>query len=295
MPVPLFSVIIPTYNRIDLARRAVESVLAQTFTDYELILVDDGSTDGTPSLADEFGGKLACLRQDNRGVSAARNRGIRLAGGDWCVFLDSDDWWLPEKLMEHKRYIEANPGILIHQTQESWIRNGRRVNPAKKHAMRDGNIYCDSLELCLISPSASAVSRKLFERYGMFDEDLPACEDYDLWLRVSAQENVGLIRKQLNVRNAGHGDQLSQKYPGMDRFRIYSMIKMLKSGKIDDAVKVEKTRETALRKSRILMAGANKRGNGDYASRVGQIIADLESERYNSIDSRFLVQEDIHL
>ncbi|HOO71850.1 MAG TPA: glycosyltransferase [Spirochaetota bacterium] len=288
---PFFSVIIPTYNRHELAGRAVNSVLAQTFSDYELILVDDGSTDSTPLLADTFRGRMIYLRQDNCGVSAARNRGIRLSRAKWCAFLDSDDLWHPDKLKEQSSYIAAHPDIKISQCEEQWIRKGKRVNPGLRHIKPEGSIYLNSLELCLISPSSVVVSRELFDRYGMFDESLPACEDYDLWLKITAREKVGLLKKELNVRHGGHDDQLSQQYWGMDRFRIYSLVNMLISGLIESGEYLTRTRDIALQKSRILLSGAKKRGKEEFALEVQRVIDLLESGQYNSIDSRRLLQE----
>ena len=288
---PFFSVIIPTYNRHKLTGRAVNSVLAQTFSDYELILVDDGSTDPTPLLADTFRGRMIYLRQDNHGVSAARNRGIRLSRAEWCAFLDSDDLWHPDKLREQSRYIAAHPDIKISQCEEQWIRKGKRVNPGLRHIKPEGSIYLNSLELCLISPSSVVVSREIFDRYGMFDESLPACEDYDLWLKITAREKVGLLKKELNVRHGGHDDQLSQQYWGMDRFRIYSLVTMLNSGLIESGEYFSRTRDIALQKSRILLSGARKRGKEEFALEVQRIIDLLESGRYSSINSRRLLQE----
>ena len=222
---PLFSVIIPTFNRKEETARAVRSVLAQTLSDHEIIVVDDGSTDGTPLLREEFGGRIIYLSQKNSGVSSARNRGIRESSSRYIAFLDSDDLWLPDKLAAHREFLARNGGMAIHQTNETWIRKGRRVNPMNRHRKPSGHIFIASLDLCLVSPSAVCMERSLFDRYGLFDELLPACEDYDLWLRISSREPVGLIDRELTVKHGGHDDQLSKKFWGMDRFRLYAILK----------------------------------------------------------------------
>lgn len=287
-----FSVIIPVYNRHLPVKDAIESVLAQTFTDFELIVVDDGSTDGTPAIADEYRGRISYLRREHRGVSAARNAGVALSSSPWLAFLDSDDRWLPEKLARQERYIRENPGVAIHQTDELWIRKGSRVNPGLRHLKREGDIFVDSLGLCLISPSAAVMSRRCFDRYGPFDEDLPACEDYDLWLRVTARERVGFISEKLIVRHGGHRDQLSARYPAMDRFRVYSMVKLLADGR--GALPPEyrsSAKAMALEKARILHAGALKRHRDFFAGRILSLIARIDEGTATAMDAKFLLDE----
>ena len=160
----LVSVIIPTYNRWPMLGEAVESVLAQTMSDYELIVVDDGSTDETPRRLREYGARLTVLTQSRSGVSAARNLGARRASGKYLAFLDSDDLWHPRKLQRQLRLMERNPEVEICQTDEIWIRNGVRVNPRNRHRKPSGDIFRASLDLCLVSPSAVMMRRELFER-----------------------------------------------------------------------------------------------------------------------------------
>lgn len=223
---PAVSVIIPTYNRAWCLRQAVDSVLSQEFEAFELIVVDDGSTDDTPQLLEGYGDAIRTLRQENRGVSAARNAGIAAARAEVIAFLDSDDRWLPGKLARQVAFFASHPQALICQTEELWVRNGRRVNPGKRHFKRSGMIFEPSLELCLVSPSAVMVRRELFDRVGVFDERLPACEDYDLWLRVSCRFPVHLIDIPLIVKHGGHCDQLSRGW-GLDRHRVASILNLL--------------------------------------------------------------------
>ena len=153
---PEVSVIIPTYNRRAMVCEAIDSVLAQTLTSFELIVVDDGSSDGTADdlarLVAERAETVRIERTANRGPSAARNRGVAMARAPLVAFLDSDDLWLPEKLERHLQFMREKPGCAISQTNETWIRNGRRVNPGMRHRKRAGDFFVDSLRTCLVSP-----------------------------------------------------------------------------------------------------------------------------------------------
>jgi glycosyltransferase involved in cell wall biosynthesis len=231
---PLVSVILPTYNRGWILTDAIDSVLAQDYKDYELIVVDDGSTDNTRDILDTYGQDIIVLRQANKGVSAARNRGIAEAGGQLVAFLDSDDLWLPRKLSRQVDFFKFNPDAVINQTEEIWIRNGVRVNPKDRHRKPTGMIFERSLGLCLVSPSAVMIQKTLLDAVGGFDENLPACEDYDLWLRISCRYPVHLIAAPLIIKRGGHGDQLS-KAPGLDKFRIRSLEKIIESGRLTES------------------------------------------------------------
>jgi glycosyltransferase involved in cell wall biosynthesis len=226
-PVMRISVIIPVYNREEYIRRAIDSVLNQTRPADEIIVVDDGSTDATPSILADYGELIQVVRQENTGVSSARNRGIRVSSGNWIALLDSDDEWFPDKLALQESWLKKNPSYRICQTQEIWIRRGKRVNPMKKHTKVQGDIFFPSLKRCLVSPSAVLFERQLFEENGGFDESFPVCEDYDLWLRISLHEPVGLLHEAGIIKYGGHTDQLSRSVWGMDRFRVFSLEKIL--------------------------------------------------------------------
>jgi len=213
---------------------AIDSVLGQTDPDFELIVVDDGSTDETGSIREIYGDRLHYIHQENRGASAARNRGVAEAGGDLICFLDSDDLWLPGKLKTQKALAEEDPGILISYTEEIWYRKGVRVNPGKKHAKFSGSIFEKCLPLCIISPSSVMIQKKLFERVGGFDESLQVCEDYDLWLRISKDVPVHLIEESLIIKRNGHPGQLSASGWGFDRYRVKSIDRILESGDLSE-------------------------------------------------------------
>ncbi|MCD6184386.1 MAG: glycosyltransferase [Deltaproteobacteria bacterium] len=260
---PQISVIIPTYNRGWILKEAVDSVLSQHYTDFELIVVDDGSTDNTLALLQTYKGRLKILQQENLGVSAARNLGIENSCGQYIAFLDSDDLWLPEKLSFQLEFFILHREALICQTEEMWIRNGVRVNPGKKHKKISGHIFEQSLALCLVSPSAVMVDRRLFEEIGMFDENLPACEDYDLWLRTTLKYPVFLLDKPLVIKRGGHADQLS-KAPGLDKYRIASILKLLQSDRLSNS-RYKKAVKMFQKKCKIYGAGCAKRGRYDEA------------------------------
>jgi len=271
---PLASVIIPTFNRRALVAEAIASALAQEGADFELIVVDDGSTDGTEAALAPIRDQLRFLSQTNRGVSAARNTGARVARGEWLAFLDSDDIWLPDRLCAQMAFVREHPETRICQTGEIWIRNGVRVNPCNHHRKPDGDVFLPSLQRCLVSPSAVMIRRDLFEAAGGFDESLPACEDYDLWLRLAWQTPVPLIDRPLVIKRGGHADQLSRRYWGMDRFRVRSLQRLLAEPALS-ATQREAVRAVLTEKCAILAQGAAKRGRHDEARQYRELAPPL--------------------
>lgn len=264
------SVIVPTYNRQASLARALDSVLAQTRPAEEIIVVDDGSTDATAEMVRQRYPQVRYFHQTNRGVSAARNHGIARARGEWIALLDSDDQWLPEKLAVQIQHLQRHPGHPLCHCDEIWIRHGRRVNPMKKHAKHGGWIFRHCLPLCVISPSAALIRRSLLEEVGGFDETLPACEDYDLWLRICAHHPVLLVKQALLIKYGGHADQLSRRYWGMDRFRIQALAKILERGELSSG-DAQAARAMLLEKIRIYQAGARKRGRQQEVDYYAQL------------------------
>ena len=223
-------------------------------------MVDDGSTDNTCALlASEFP-EVRYIYQQNHGVSHARNTGIRAASGNWIALLDSDDRWKPDKLQRQQQALHANPAYKLCHSDEIWIRNGKRVNPMKKHAKHGGRIFRYCLPLCVISPSAALIQRALFTEVGLFDESLPACEDYDLWLRICARYPVLYVDQPLLIKTGGHADQLSRRYWGMDRFRIQALENILAAGVLDKQDHAAAL-QTLQEKLAIMIQGAEKRDN----------------------------------
>ena len=261
------SVIIPTFDRAQKVVRAISSVLHQTFTDHEIIVIDDGSMDVTEHAVTRFDERVTYIaHSSNRGVSAARNTGIQRSTAPLIAFLDSDDHWLPEKLAVQVDFFNRHPKAVACQTEEIWIRRGRRVNPKKKHLKPSGDIFEPSLKLCLVSPSAVMLKRSLLEEVGLFDEDLPVCEDYDLWLKIACRYPVHLIKQELVIKEGGHKDQLSSRHKGMDKFRIKALLKLIKSGQLNHRQLASALKELCL-KCRIYGNGCLKRGKteeGEY-------------------------------
>jgi len=277
--VPRVSVVIPAFNRWRLLAEAIDSVLAQSYRDFELIVVDDGSSDATASELAKLASRLQFFVTERRGVSAARNLGVSQSRGYYIAFLDSDDLWLNSKLERQTRFMDEHPEFHICQTDEIWIRNGVRVNPKAVHQKPSGDIFSRSLKLCLVSPSAVMMTKALFERTGGFDEAFPVCEDYDLWLRISAQHLVPLIPDRLTIKRGGHADQLSRSIWGMDRYRILALQKVLRSD-------LDRSQEAAVlkmlrHKVAIVAAGARKRGREQEAQNLEAIVAELEQEKLN--------------
>jgi glycosyltransferase involved in cell wall biosynthesis len=268
---PLVSVIIPTYNRAHMVGQAIDSVLAQTYSNFELIVVDDGSQDETRSLLHSYGERIRVLHRNQRGgVSAARNCGIRAGAGSLIALLDSDDYWMPEKLARQVDMFMRHPHIMIGQTEEIWIRNGMRVNPKRRHQKKSGLIFEHSLPLCLISPSAVMLRKSLIDEVGLFDETLPACEDYDLWLRITWKHPVDLLPTPLIVKRGGHPDQLSGM-PELDKYRIRAIEKILRQGCLSAAQECA-ARKMLAEKCRIYAGGCRKRGRPAEADYYASLI-----------------------
>lgn len=267
------SVIIPTYNRSRLLQRCLISVFSQLRQADEILVVDDGSTDDTSFLIREQFPSVKYLRQENRGVSAARNAGIACAQGDWIAFLDSDDEWLPDKLEKQVLALEQNPEHRVIHTNELWLYRGEQKNQKLKHRKYGGLIFQKCLPLCVISPSSVLIHKSIFDEVGLFDESLPACEDYDLWLRITARYPVLFIDEELIIKHGGHEDQLSQKYWGMDRFRIKAIHNILQSDVLDGENR-DAAIEAMLKKIDIYLKGAEKHKNTNNISEFNLILDD---------------------
>ena len=266
------TVIIPTFNRAKLLRRALDSVFAQkTDATMEVIVVDDGSTDDTERILSHDYPQVSVIKQDNQGVSAARNAGINAARGSWIALLDSDDVWHPNKMRRQLEALAATPEYLVCHTDEIWIRRGIRVNYMRKHKKRGGNIFRHCLPRCVISPSSVVIHRQVFHELGLFDESLPACEDYDLWLRLCARYPVHYLNETLITKYGGHADQLSRCVWGLDRFRICALEKMLREPTLSEEFR-QAAMGTAIEKIRIYLNGARKRNNIQHTAHFTRLL-----------------------
>ena len=261
---PLVSVIIPAFNRANVIKRAVNSVIEQSFKDFECIVVDDGSTDETELVLQEFSNKIKVIKSENRGVSAARNLGAAEAVGTFIAFLDSDDEWKPQKLQKQIDFMHKN-GFRISQTDETWVRNGKFVNKSNKYKRPSGDIFYNCLEVCAVTPSSVIMEKELFFGYGGFDESFPVCEDYDLWLRMSLKEKFGLIDEPLIIKYGGNPDQLSNS-TCLDKYRIISIFNMLNENRELSAKQEKALREVLAKKVKIYSEGAKKRGKSEEAT-----------------------------
>jgi glycosyltransferase involved in cell wall biosynthesis len=247
---PAVSVVIPTYNRARYVTEAIDSVLAQTYKDREIIVVDDGSTDDTARALKPYKRHIRHIRQDNAGVSAARNAGIRAARAEWIAFLDSDDVWRPEKLAVQMEFIKRHPQIVAHAVNTDV--------PAAEHLAQTSFLHCDltlpkpdgvidkPLPVILRHRTLAIVQSVVCRRdsaaaAGLFDETLSICEDYDFMCRLSLEGSWGYSWEELTVmvrRNEQNAHLAGSRYKDLKRMygaqeRIYS--KLLQSEKLAQA------------------------------------------------------------
>lgn len=298
MEKPLVSVIIPVYNRNFLLKEAVLSVAAQTFTNFELIIIDDCSNcDPEPEIAmlpgiKNINLKFIKLKKHSGMPGFVRNKGASEAQGDFLAFLDSDDLWLPEKLQTQldfifaddelrKRYAQSNFSIfpnpdepyllqdektktVICHTREKWIRGSKIISQTSQKHNRSGDIFSDCLLKCIMGPSTVMVGTELFKKTGGFREDLEIAEDYELWIRIAAFYNALYIDKPLTVKRAGKWEQLSQKYNQIEIFRIDALGELIKNNFFPPQ-KLAEAKAVFAQKCRIYAAGCRKRGKIEEA------------------------------
>jgi|TARA_B100000925_G_scaffold67761_1_gene46551 glycosyltransferase involved in cell wall biosynthesis len=255
------SVVIPTLNRINTLQRALDSVINQTYKPAEIIVVDNGSSDGTLKFLREQYPKITILTENKIGVSSARNKGIKKSINQWIALLDSDDAWHPRKLEIQTSMLDSalKEYNLIH-TDEVWFRNNKHINQMKKHKKQGGYIFERCLSLCCISPSSVLFKKNILDKVGLFDESLPVCEDYDMWLKICSSEEVLFAQDKLTYKYGGHKDQLSKSYWGMDRFRIKSIENIIKNFDLTYKQKKQAKKEL-IKKLKIIINGAFKRNN----------------------------------
>ena len=272
----MISVIIPTYNRASFLKEAIQSVLNQDYfvrdasVPFEFLVIDDGSTDNTEEIVKSFRGKVKYHFKENGGVSAARNLGLELARGEYIAFLDSDDLWKEEKISIQMNFMSTFLEARICYTEEIWIRRGVFVNPKKIHRKYSGWIFDRVLPLCLLSLSSALFRKDVFEKIGKFDEELPACEDYDFGIRLAQKYPIYLLPKPLIIKRGGHSDQLSGKYWGMDRFRVKALEKAIRLPLTPHQEKL--VRREIVKKCRILVQGFKKRKKISEAQKYSLIL-----------------------
>lgn len=261
----MVSIIIPVYNRILPLERALKSVQQQTFKDFNVIVVDDHSTDDIQSVIKEC--NLSYMKTVGKGVSAARNTGIRSSQSEFIAFLDSDDEWLPTKLEKQIQFLSEHPELSIVHTNETWIRNGQQVKQGQKHQKSGGRIFSQCTDLCLIAPSSILVRRSLFDKVGLFDENFPVCEDFDLWLRITALQDIGFLSDPLVIKYGGHNDQLSMQYHSMDLWRVRALVKHLGNPDLSQQEQMDLNLSLKI-KCEILLVGFEKYQNFEHMAEV---------------------------
>ena len=250
------SVIIPTYNREKFLNKTIDSVLNQTVQADEIIIIDDGSTDDTKTFISNYhDDKIKYIYQQNNGVSNARNTGIQRSKNKWLCFLDSDDIWEINKLELQIKFHKENKHILFSHTDELWMFNQKIINQKKHQLKPSGFCFEQNIPNTLIGASTVMIHKKILEDIGYFDEELIACEDYDLWLRILRKYELGLINQKLITKIAGHEKQLSFTTKLMDTYRIKALQKHLNT-----EYHKEITSEI-VKKCDILIKGAKKHNN----------------------------------
>lgn len=264
---PRVSVVIPVYNRSGFLKDAIESVLAQTVTDLELVVVDDGSTDDTLETAArsaELDDRVRVISTEHTGFpGAARNRGVEASSARIIAFLDSDDLWLPRKIEKQLPLHEEDEACFSH-TEEVWVRDDRVVSQAHRRHRREGDLFEVSLAKCVIGPSTVMIARNLFEQSGGFRNDLEVGEDYELWLRLTDRVKVAHVSEALTVKRGGHPDQLSGRYGQIEIFRITALKAIVDSNGLSEP-HLRLARGELAAKCMIYAGGARKRGRHNEA------------------------------
>lgn len=262
--------IIPTFNRASYLLEAIESIENQTHKVDEILVIDDGSTDNTKELISSLHVKY--IYQENRGVSSARNLGIALASNDWVAFLDSDDTWNPNKIEIQTKFHKENPNLLASFSDEIWIREDKEIT-LKKHQQKEKPTFLNSLRSCKIGTSTFFAQKNFLQQIGGFDEELKVCEDYDLWLRILLENEIGYIAEKLTTKFAKASNQLSFTTAFIDSYRIKALLKHL------NTVYADKICDEIAYKLAILKKGAIKHNNEQILHFCKQLTTKINLEK----------------
>lgn len=213
----LFSVILPTYNRSKQLSRALDSVLSQTFTEYEILVIDDGSTDETPKVLQQYHDRVDCIRQRNAGISAARNAGIRQARGAYLAFLDDDDRWYPHKLEVMAAAIRQHPTAGLFHSQVDYV--DRKGNWLWTTNAPRRNAYLTLVQGNFVAMLSAVVRKNCLDRVGVFDPCLPVCVDWDLFLRVTRYFETVYVAQTLAEYRFLSDDSITVRYQKLPAYQ----------------------------------------------------------------------------
>lgn len=267
-------IIIPTFNRAYCLKRTIDSVRAQTFSDWRLWVIDDGSTDETISLLETYlrlDQRIHYLKTANKGVSGARNVGVQLGKAPWIAFLDSDDEWLPQKLQIQIDHIMSSPDSKFIFCDEIWVRNNKEVQQKAHQKKMGGDLFLRSLENCLIGASTVLIKRELYQEMQGFDESYPVCEDYDLWLKILSLHKVYFIPRPLIKKYGGHHDQLSMQFKAMDSWRIKTLEWILENRSLSPTY-YQAVKSELVKKAEILAIGYEKYHHHEKLAQIQSVL-----------------------
>lgn len=251
---PEVSAVIPAYNAARYLGEAIDSALAQTFRDLEIIVIDDGSTDDTARVVARYGGSVRSISQPNRGVSSARNRGIEESRGRYVAFLDADDVWMPAKLQRQLEALRENPQTRACYSAHLWVddrlaplreNRGPRRGTALEDLLRTGNVVG--------SPSSVIVERSIFSEVGGFSDAFSLCADWEMWVRIAARTEFAYINEPL-VQYRVHADSMSRNVPLLED----ESIRTLESGFAAPStpLQIRKRRRSSLAHNYMVLAGS---------------------------------------
>lgn len=225
---PQISVVIPSYNCGPYIAEALDSVLGQTYSDLEIIVVNDGSTDNTGEIIKPYRDTIIYIEQQNRGLPAARNVGIRAASGDYIALLDADDSWIPNKLdQQMPRFSDLEVGIVCSDVSVTYS-DGRFLPSflAERPLATEGYIIDNYIQSRFLFPSTMIFRRQCFDQVGLFDEEMFACEDMELFMKMCLRWKVALVREQLVIRREG-GYNITANHEKLGRYTILAFRKFL--------------------------------------------------------------------
>jgi glycosyltransferase involved in cell wall biosynthesis len=285
---PLVSIILPTYNCAAFLSHSIGSILAQTYNSYEIIVVDDGSTDNTKEVLYPFIQRIKYIRlEQNKGLPMARNIGISSAQGKYIAFIDADDLWLPEKLQTDIEYFETHPEVsMVYSKHINMDEKGNDLNGNTKRQLPSGNIFTQLFsEQNFIITSSVVVRKEIFETTGLFDEQLFNCQDWDMWLRIAFHFQVAGIGKPL-VKYRHNPHSLSKnrnnvlKYQKMVIDKIYNKFKDKENGIHEKLYKKRLASHYAKAGRYYLRIGNKNRANENFGLSLKNAPFNFRSLRY---------------